>query len=425
MFLTKTHHTGNKKLNISIKNACWFIIIPSVFVDCLSGFFSQQVGVDLKLSILSKFVLIIFCLIIIMRKNLASFRFLLFFISYILTVSYFKFILFGIDALTYEFPIGFKFFSIILFTLFFIELKNMDRFEFYKNACLCLNFGFWVVVINVLSGYLGFGFPTYASAQVGFKGYFYAGNELSALFIVLSTFKLQMILNISSKKVYIIYSVLVILVGISIGTKSGIIFSVLLPFILLVIHLRNIIFTMKFIVIMLCVLGLLYFGLVNLVSSLFEIPAFEKIIYSLSSGGILHLIFSGRETWLLKLLEQHNDYNGWARSFFGYGSTFVNINIGKHLVETDPIDIYNLYGVLAVIVMLVFSICSLVHSIKNINNPFGAAALVVNFSLLVFAFIAGHVWTSGMLGISWGLLIVMSSISNVNNVFLIKGLDTE
>ncbi|AZG74180.1 hypothetical protein EGC82_16330 [Shewanella livingstonensis] len=412
-----------RKYKVSLSSVCWFIIIPSVLLDFLSGFFSLQVGVDLKISLLYKSILIVLCMIVIMRANFVSFIFLISFLYYILFVSYFKFLFFGKDALTYEMTIGLKFFSIILFTLFFIELKNTGRSSFNKNAYLCLNLGFWVVVINVLSGYLGFGFSTYASSQVGFKGYFFAGNELSALFIVLSSFKLQTILNFRTKKVYFIYSILVVLIGFSIGTKSGIVFSVLLPFALLVISQRKKIFTSKFIIFFLVVISLIALGVVNLVDSLSSIPAIGKIIYNFSNGGLLRLIFSGRDVWVTQLFEHFNDSNGWAISFFGYGSTFVDKSIGKYLLEIDPIDVYNLYGVLAVIVMVVFSICTLAYSIKNLNNPFGAAALVVNFSLLIFAFIAGHVWTSGMLSISWSLLIAMSTIPNANNINVVGALD--
>jgi len=38
------------KFKSNIITLCWLVIVPYVFIDALSGFFVQQIGVNLRLS---------------------------------------------------------------------------------------------------------------------------------------------------------------------------------------------------------------------------------------------------------------------------------------------------------------------------------------------------------------------------------------
>lgn len=386
---------------------CWLFIIPYVLIDSLSGFFSLSLGIDLKISLLFKLVVFFLCFLFILKKNKVTSNFLMCFLFFLFFISFYHFLIHGDSALSIEFVFSMKVFSIILMFLFAFEAFEYNKSLFIKNAHFCLYLGFWIVVANVLSGYLGFGQPTYASSQVGFKGFFVAGNELSALFIVLSAYKLQFVLIQQNKFAYLSYSLIVILVGVSIGSKSGIIFSLFLPFVLLVLNSKRPLFSVISIFIFTAIVCCSFYFYLDF--SIDSLPALSKVIYNYNDGGLERLIFSGRDDWVTTIVGSISDNSFFMRFLLGFGSAFILDNIGKHIVEVDPIDIYLLFGVLPLFIMILFSLFTFYIAIKNFRKPFGPAVLLVNLGLFLFAIIAGHVWTSGMIGISWALLNVFSS----------------
>ena len=85
-------------------------------------------------------------------------------------------------------------------------------------------FSFIILVINIFLKLLGIGFPMYVldTIGIGSKGFFYAGNEVSAVLIILSSFLMYWYQFYDKKMSFIIVGVLAVLTGLYLTSKTAI-----------------------------------------------------------------------------------------------------------------------------------------------------------------------------------------------------------
>lgn len=378
----------------------FYLILLCILVDSISGFFLLSIGFDTKLSLLFKLLILLLALFYIAKSSLQAIFFIFGCLIWLFFVVITNLFLHSSISLTIDFTLAFKILAFpILFSYAFFLQKNIGSNYFsYVNAVLL--FGYFVVVLNVVSGYFGLGYRTYESSQVGFKGYFFAGNELSAVFMVFSTYVIQRAV-VQSGILFLSLTLLNIFVGFSIGTKSGMIYSILSPLAIYLIYNRN--NFSKLILSILVFFVTIFIVYFYFYSHVVEFNSIEKIAFNLTSGGVYRLFFSGRDEWLLTIINDFPDDHWVYHYIFGYGSEFIENSIGKGIVEIDPVDIYLLFGVLPLLAFMTFSIFSILIPFWCINGVHAPGILVLNIALFLFAIIAGHVWTSGMLPFAWAM----------------------
>jgi len=394
------------RVSKDITTLCWLIIIPYVVFDALNGFFVQEVGINIGLSLVLKMLLLFFSLLYLLKRGSVYLFFVIIFAIHIAISLTYSVAQDGYVALTNELPFALKVILLVVMYAFAMSYAKQEPLFFIKRAKLCLNLGFWVVVFNVMLGYFNIGYYTYPNeGGIGFKGFFVAGNELSALFIVLSCFRLHNIWNVLSLKKYIINALLVLFVGLSIGTKSVILFSLLVIFVIPFFNLRKKIISFKAFALIMIALVLMVAILFFLYNWLDTFRVGQRLLFKFSKFSILDMVFSGRNVWAAQVFERISDADGITPLFLGYGSVTLEGIIGKASLEIDPIDIFLYFGIVPAALLIVWAFFIIVLNVRNLNeNYYAPSALVANFALLMFACIAGHVWTSGMLGIAWALL---------------------
>lgn len=372
-----------------------------ILVDFLSGLFLLSFNIDTKLSMLYKASILLLCLIYIALSSFMTF--ILVFLSviwvyFVVTLNYF---VLDSNAIFFEFTLAFKILAFpVLFCFVYLLQRDQNKL-FCSSVGNLLTFGYFVIVANVISGYFGFGFRTYESSQVGFKGYFFAGNELSAVFMVFSTYVIQKYAIRASLYKYFLLAAFNLFIGVSIGTKAGIIYSLLSPLVIFAIsnrynHKRNVQF-------LLVVSVFVVISLSSLFVVISDLQVVEKLLYNFSSGGFVHLLLSGRDFWLETIYANLQSSNFIYHYIFGYGSSFISPLIGKNIVEIDPVDVYLIFGVFALLYFVAFSFVSLYIPFKNLRSKHSPGVFVLNLALFLFAIIAGHVWTSGMLPFAWSM----------------------
>nr|PMK96686.1 hypothetical protein BCT87_09330 [Vibrio cyclitrophicus] len=307
------------------------------------------------------------------------------------------------SALFYEISILLKIILLLMMFAFSYVYSQISPEPFIKKTRICLYISFVLVSLNVLFGYLGIGHPTYQSTGLGFKGFFRAGNELSALYIVLSTFIMYEFILAEKYFKSLLITIVVLIVSLSIGTKSsaiyGVAISVLLPLSLFkgkIFSIRYLPFISLFFV---SVFIAFYYSIIIYVDVFFQ-----KYEYILSNQGLVGLIFSGRDLFA----EEYVTYigNDFYSMYYilGGGAALLEDVIGFNTIESDPFDIFALFGLLVLFLLLSFFSYIVFLPARLIELHYAIPVFFVNFSLLLFSFIAGHVWTSGMLSIAWALL---------------------
>ena len=114
-------------------------------------------------------------------------------------------------------------------------------------------FSFLIIALNISLKLFGLGFAMYTmdSLEIGSKGYFYAGNEVSGVLLILASFLMYWYQLFDKKMLFILVGILSVLTGLYLTSKTailGTIFSFIYFFIFSPskkrISIRNMLFTL-------------------------------------------------------------------------------------------------------------------------------------------------------------------------------------
>lgn len=275
-------------------------------------------------------------------------------------------------------------------------------------------FSFGLIVLNLLLGRLGFGLSAYLPSdyfpnqQLGSKGFFKATNELSALLLVFSAYLLSYYWP-RRKMVFALVAALALFCSSTLLTKTGNAGVVLLIVLIPLLQARAIWLPQRRLLI--TVLGsaglLLLLLLLNLSALLTVLPLSQKLQMVLQQQGVLGLLLSNRDLFVAEnwfFVERH--FPLWQQ-LFGVGNTGLALYSSKPLSEIDPADLFIWFGITGLAFFLLW-FAFVIGQARRCwqQQPVGVASglLLLNLLLLVVSALAGHVLTSGMLWIPWGLL---------------------
>lgn len=316
--------------------------------------------------------------------------------------------------LRYDFPLAMRVIMLLSLALALTELAKSDLIFFERKCRKILSFNFYFLCFNVLIGYIGLGHHTYPSTNVGFKGFFIAGNELSALFICLSVFHLYFFLDSSlkynsyyKKFAFALSSILVMVVGLSIATKSAAVSGLLIPVILLFLSKTKsklqLVFSIIFI--FFSTVSILYITY-KIALSFSDTSFISRAMYFYEQNGIFGLVFSGRQELLSIYLSSLTQSNEILDYILGVGHTVLTFTTDRSIIEIDLFDLLMYFGIPIAIIFLCFSLLTVIMPVVNFDKISYSRPIILSSTLLlIFSFVAGHVWTSSLLAISWCLAL--------------------
>lgn len=386
------------------------MILSYLSVDIINGFLIQSLKLNFPLSMIYKgFLLLLLSIYISASESKLKIPYILLVLLLFVRPAY-SLLEGNLETLTHDLPLMIKYLMLIASGLFGVIYAKSNLVKFEGNLIILLRISYYLVIINVLIGYLGLGYPTYPSTGLGFKGYFQAGNELSALFIIVSTFHLYFILLESTLKnkilLYFLHSGIIYLVGISIATKSTTVAGVLIPILLPLFSEKKKLLTptrIKTIYLIAMISISMSIGSMILIK-LMESGAAKRAIYFYERDGLLSLIFSGREQLLTIYISALESSGNLFSYFFGFGSSLLSNAVGRNYIEIDPFDAAMYFGLPFSFLLVTLSLLVTFIPLKLlVTHKYAGTLFVSNILLLFFSFLAGHVWTSGLLGITWGV----------------------
>lgn len=372
-----------------------------MIIDSLNGFFLIQLGISVYISIVSKLILFLVGGYILL-KNRRGHSFILLFLFIAIFFIFPPILRFFVESrmsFLDEIMFAFKYLLFIFCMVLFISnYEGTSREDIIKKMFVV---SFLAISFNVILGYLGWGFYTYKATSTGFKGFYIAGNELSAVFIVVSTFLLCEIFILKRYFIYVLISSFLMFISLSLGTKSTLIS---IAFIIVSAPIIIYLFSGK-----LKWLPLYGLGCLSVVSCiLFNLDLFmnfdsiQRILVKVNKLDYLAVIFSGREVWAESMYVYLQNNSSAQNILLGSGLHTVEIVLsGKSLVESDVFDILNMFGLISLVFCLLVAIFFVLYPLFRPSRPYAPHVFIVNVLLLTFAIITGHVWTSGMLAISW------------------------
>ena len=308
-----------------------------------------------------------------------------------------------------------KFLMPVYCFLFFTEYLRQASKSKEQLLFKLINFSYWLLVINILVKHIGLGYPAYDYGDIGTKGFFFAGNEISALLIVLSAIKGYKLWMNSKKLYFYLFLALNLFAGLTISSKTAILGIIL---IFLAIPFINRFFKVKKL--------LLLFGSVLL---LLPIVVFASWQFVLNSTLILRLqffyekldfwtfILSSRNLYLRNSWEIYKNNYSITEKIIGVGQSRYEIINENKIVEIDVADIFFAYGAIGLLIflfILLFLMAQARKYSKTGNYPYARFVFFMIPLLFFISSLAGHVFGSGMTVVFLGILFSLMSLKETN-----------
>ncbi len=400
-----------------------FLSINYLIVDSFNGYLLKS-GVTISISQIYKSLILILMLVtILLYSRKYSFYLLLLFAIFLsmatLHIFYFP------SRSNYANDVIFfnkLIFVIVCFIFFkYLVLKNPAKIRVFFFAFFL--FSLLVIYINIVLSVLGFSLYQYEYELIGSVGFFYSGNEVSALTIAVVSPLLFAVWD-KNKFLYVIFAFFLIPFAVLIATKVAIAGTILLIIFIPFLHERDKIFRLtktKVKTVLLFSLIIIPFAGYLSVLLIKQVGISERWLYFYNTFGIYRAIFSGREDFISSGLTLYiNDYS-FLQMLFGQGYLRFQENlfvIGLKGTEMDLVDILLSYGIVGVIIIYSFWIYLILNSARRFTQKeyyYAPVVFFTNLLLIAISLTAGHVLYSAMAAIPIGFLNAMVFYKKSNN----------
>lgn len=301
--------------------------------------------------------------------------------------------------------------------LFFVDALKHSKDKIYTLILSLVKFSYVVLVLNIFVKYIGLGYPAYKSGGMGSKGFFYAGNEISALLIILCSIIAFRLWNKGLKAKYFVFLALNLLAGLTISSKTGIL-GILLVFFIIPFQGKSLNLK-RFFPLLIGAMCLLPLALLFSWQFIKNSAIMVRIEFFYEKLDFWTFILSSRNVFLANSIDIYiNEYN-FMEKIIGVGQTKFELLNNSKVVEMDIMDIFFAYGVLGLIIfitMLVFVLVQAKVFSKTDRHPYANLVSMMVTILFIISTLAGHVFGSGMsalfIGVLFSLMYVKSYIKN-------------
>lgn len=396
---------------ILLNHVIWWMFSIYLLVDSLTGFSRLYLGQDLKISLLFKLPLLVLllCFVLVLNRRLALLLMCL--VAIFLIAPLRQIVLHAdIEYFVLDLRVAIKLLSPTIVFAYVLILANRMPELIEKYLVKSLWFISSVFVLNIGIGLTGVGFRSYTEGEngIGTTGFFFAGNEVGAVLVVIMCFAFQSVW-MRSRLYYCVVGLFFIVLSSAIGTKVAILSSLLCFALIPILNERAALFFIT----KLKLVALFLMAIVVLIISYYfldvltNFSVFARLNWAFEQRGIIGFIFSGRQYFVDKSISIYLSDDSVVSYLFGIGVSGTRLLTGKPASEIDPVDTLVWFGLIGLGVMILLSGYFLVKSVKemaNANCVYAPAVVLGNILLISAACFAGHIWTSGMLGISWALL---------------------
>lgn len=405
--------TNNYKLYTYVIDRIIFILLfLMLFIDIFNGFMlHKNILLPISISQLYKLVFLTVLISSFIFHAAQKLIYILLFFSLLLCGPLIGVLFHANSGFFSEIVLIFKLLTPLITYFYFRSLINRDSPFFIRNIKRLVILDFLIISVNMLLGAFGFGYEQYISytsgEAIGTVGYFYAGNELSILMIIVFSL-IALFTWLKYKKSYIFIAAFLLLLSLLKATKAAIlgvlIIVVAVPFVVgfrKKIH-KYIVTNLLMFIILPIISYLLYVGVV-------QTGLYAKILGSFEKYDILTFIYSNRNNFAVNGWEVFNSQYSLFEQLFGVGQQHY-MKLAIKSAEIDVIDVLFYYGYFGLLFLLGLIATMFVKSFVQIRKKsfiFARYSLFMIALLFMISLIAGHTFFSGLAGPFIGLIFAL------------------
>ncbi|MBC2173354.1 O-antigen ligase family protein [Listeria booriae] len=399
-------------------NIYLFIGLTSIFplIDFLNGLFLTS-GTEAPIGVVYRFFFFLFLVIMIVlhpsSPSFLTFATFLFIIGNLL-IWLFQgvFLQNPLSWMTLDISVFVKYFLWVLIPYYIYQRKDVFQIIGFDKLFLWISILF---TLELLIPYLlGVGTHTYTASDAGYKGFFYAQNDVSYAFIILITLTGAQLLKEIRKKSKWMLPLLALYIGnifclLLIGTKTGVVYGATVTIYILIKlisgrHSRSLLQQIFIWLASLFAIFLLaYRGIQYAIDMLAGTVERMTYFYHLYNGDLVRLLSSSRSDF----------FEGGANAFlndphlnftllFGQGFEYRLENFGRlGLIEMDFFDAFFGLGIIGILLLTLVLGYYVWVALQKGNRSIYSFVLIVS---LLYSFFAGHVLFSAVSSTFLGLI---------------------
>ena len=382
--------------------------------DMVSGFSLVMLGIDLKFSLIYKTPLFGLLLLMIGRYRFKLMLAILGGLSLLMVgpvASYFQVLQLGIFFFDFGYVVKLLM-PMTIFSYFYVMSQEAPEWAF-KWAKRVLWVCFFSLVLNFFIASMGVGQITYSVGDgktAGSTGFIYAGNELGPTFLVIFGFALHQVWNHSVRKLYVLLAIVTIGCGFIVATKTTMLAALILVVMVPIVNERQNLyrftkFKAKLFIPLIVAITILIVSAFEILDS---IGLLERFKWFYQKRGLIGIIWSNRDLFIAEAMSIYTYKSTFFEQVFGQGYAIgLKQSVGKGSAEVDFVDALVWFGFIGLSICLVFYLFLVGLSAKLAVRKMSVHAPViflVNGLLLLLSVLSGHIWFSGTLGISVGVM---------------------
>lgn len=380
-----------------------------LLVDSVNGFFLNK-GMNIPISQAYKAIILVLMLFRLVGRTYE----LLFVFSFFICLSIgpiLGFIThFDTEYLLSDIIKNIKWINIIVSFFYFKSIFNTS----YSNSLdpifkKIITFSVIIILANLFLGLLGFGTAFYNHGYgnaAGTKGFFYAGNELSVLILILMSFIMYYFLDKSKLRFYF-YSALAVLMSFIVSSKL-LVLGMIIIFARLYFYGKVLTYsTIKKIMKMaLLFLPIFIYSLYYIITKTSMLLKLEHS-FRVNNNEYFTILMSNRNNFVKWGMDEYIYSYSFIEKLFGIGQSYY-VEKATHVAEIDVFTLLFSNGIISLLFHLFFVIYLFLQAKKLSLKPnkyiYAKYVLFMVIFLTVLSNFAGHIYNSGIAGIFIGML---------------------
>lgn len=385
-----------------------FWLLP---VDMLNGFLLKN-GVSLPISIgqLYKIGILLFIFIIFIFRWKLLVVSSVFLVALLLPTIYQIFKQFSASFFVTDLIKISKYLLPLFCFLYVVNYIKREGIKAISKLTRVITFSYIVLVGNILLKYIGLGYPMYEYGNIGSKGFFFAGNEISVLLVILSSILAFNLWNEGKKSYYFLLWAITLFAGLTVSSKTGVV-GIMLLFLLIPLRRPSLRIGIKRMFFILFSLGVVIpLAIIGIWQFIQGTTLYVRLAYFSEKFDFWTFVLSNRNVFLEDSFKNYRDKYDVLEKLIGVGQYNYELINDDKIVEMDIADIFFSYGFLGLLLFLVtltFLGIQALRFSKNKARPYPSLVFLMVVLLFAVSALAGHVFSSGMAAAFIGILFAL------------------
>lgn len=392
----------------------WALLIPILFIDSLNGImYENNISIPFSVSQIYKLGIVgLFLLRLV--KTPQYIGVVLFLFGCMILPSIIQCIkgTISLNVIIKDLIFAFKYLIILIsFFYFKVVLSTVNKHEIPKYF-VWIKLSYILLAINLSLKLVGLGYPMYTNGNIGSRGFFIAGNEISALLLILSGILAYYYWVINKNiRLFVVYGLVSFILGLLISSKTGMLGIVLIHALIILSTIRFDLKDKRGIKRLFYAIGAVLIVFLGIALFVQNSAIMERYLFFWYKMDFLTFILSSRNIYLAEMLPIFETSYTTVEKWIGVGNYRFEA-LANQIIEIDILDILFTYGYLGVFLfcgLLVIYSSNIVKLMKNgVVFIYAKLSLICCSLLVILSCLSGHIFNSGIAGIFIGFVLSLA-----------------